>query len=332
MIAIQRLVLKKLDNPIPWSQLRNLEIKRDFVVVDLLEAQTKNFLYGPPGVGKTYLALQLAGCIAKGVPFLDTFNIPEAKRVLYVGAENPIIDLKERLLKQESGVGTLPDDLMLHSVFNLDLNTSSGFYRLNTWVEAYHSEVVILDPLYQLTSADESQLHSNNSLRKNMDKLITDYGILELFVHHPTKGSYNSFGQSYSRGLDDLRGAGWAMWLDTAMKIGGQADKPNRVLEFPKLRNAPPRGKMQIHFNGQTRLYEVTDRDTLDDLVQEIKSLGGSCLVPDLEERFRDKPGFSNIGRLIKELKTAERITVRTATKNEYSKPGRRPNVVDVVD
>lgn len=330
MIVIRKLVLKKLDSPIPWSKLRTLDIKRDFVVTDLLEAQTKNFIYGPPGVGKTYLALQLAGCIARGAPFLDTFPVPEAKQVLYVGAENPIVDLKERLLKQEGGAGPLPNDLMLHSVFDLNLNNLTGLARLEGWIKEYHVEVVILDPLYQLTSADESQLHSNNPLRKNMDRLIADYGILELFVHHPTKGSYNSFGQPYSRGLDDLRGAGWAMWLDSAMKIGGQADKPNRVLEFPKLRNAPPHGKIQIHFNGQTRLYEVTDRDTLDDLIQEIKNLGGSCLVPELEERLRDKPGFSNVGRLIKELKISERITVRTATKAEYGKSGRRPNVIEV--
>jgi hypothetical protein len=90
-----------------------------------------------------------------GIDFLDIFPIPEPKRVLYLGAELSEAALRERLLKMEDALPKHIDSLVVyvdHSL-NLDSTLGSGYKKIEGCIEEYAIEVVMIDPLYQFTSA-----------------------------------------------------------------------------------------------------------------------------------------------------------------------------------
>jgi len=78
--------------PLAWD----MEVgELEWAVDGLVAASSVTMISGDSGVGKSTLALQLAGCVAHGTAFLQR----EVKRrpVLYVDRENPLFVVKERL-------------------------------------------------------------------------------------------------------------------------------------------------------------------------------------------------------------------------------------------
>lgn len=67
----------------------------EWIIEDLLAASSVTLLSGDSGIGKSTLALQLAGCVAHGTPFLGRGIV--RRPVLYIDRENPLFVVQERL-------------------------------------------------------------------------------------------------------------------------------------------------------------------------------------------------------------------------------------------
>src|SRR5471032_881338 len=80
----------------------------------ILTSKSLVLLYGPRGVGKTFVALGIAWAAATGGRFLG-WQAPKPRRVVYIDGEMAAADLRDRLrlfgAPPEIGPGTMPDTL-----------------------------------------------------------------------------------------------------------------------------------------------------------------------------------------------------------------------------
>src|SRR6185437_13824590 len=69
---------------------------RELLLDPLISTQTLALLYGPRGIGKTFVALGIAWAAASGGSFLG-WRARQPRRVLYVDGEMAAVDMRQRL-------------------------------------------------------------------------------------------------------------------------------------------------------------------------------------------------------------------------------------------
>lgn len=173
---------------------------------------------GPPGVSKTTFALELAICLAAGLPFGDVVN-PEAPcRVLLAVIEDEIDEVRRRA---HAAVSTLADADHYRRLINENLKIvdisdcvpffvvspdgrvgeTKGFALLENTCALFRPDLVILDPLLELHTAEES---SNSLMRPVMKRLrgfASRHDCAVALIHHEAKSGEGN-------ALQRLRGAG----------------------------------------------------------------------------------------------------------------------------
>jgi hypothetical protein len=269
-----------------------------------------------------------------GIDFLDIFPIPEPKRVLYLGAELSEAALRERLLKMEDALPKHIDSLVVyvdHSL-NLDSTLGSGYKKIEGCIEEYGIEVVMIDPLYQFTSADETRMKETQSFRKTLDTLINRHDVSVVLIHHSTKEAYSSYGHQYSRGIDEMRGAGWAQWVDSVLKLGINRQDDTKQILFDKLRHAPRRPPVKVQFNPETFSFDAIDLTPEDKLIQVLWKNGGQMSTTDLKAKVQGYPGLKHVNRTVAAMEEKGQVRTRKSTKEEYNKPGAKPDMVELIN
>ena len=113
-----------------------------------LASDTAALVYGPPGIGKSFLALGIAWAVASGGSFLG-WRSPRPRRVLYVDGEMGAAEIGDRLAL----FGPLPERLSIvphdrPGGARLDLGTEDGIVRLMAaWNDP---QLLVLDTLTAL--------------------------------------------------------------------------------------------------------------------------------------------------------------------------------------
>lgn len=69
----------------------------DFVIEPILPVSNSGMIFAPTGVGKTYVMLYMAYCVAIGAPTCFVWDIPHARPVTYIDGEMDQLTLQERL-------------------------------------------------------------------------------------------------------------------------------------------------------------------------------------------------------------------------------------------
>src|SRR5476649_117536 len=117
--------------------------ERETILDPILSAKSLALLYGPRGLGKTFVALGIAWAAASGGSFLG-WRAHRRHRVVYVDGEMAAVDMRARLALFGSAPATL--DFMLSDMQTAcppDIGIQLGQLRL---LEAWgHPELVVLD-------------------------------------------------------------------------------------------------------------------------------------------------------------------------------------------
>lgn len=297
--------------PTSVGTLRTMNVERSWIVEGgVLTEHSKTIIYGETGTGKTFLGLQLAHAIASGTPFLDKFNVPIAKRVLYLSGENAIDDLKVRVLNFDKEFH-YSDEVMLYDTFDLDLAQAENMNVLRECVKEYNIDVVIIDPLYVFARVDEAKLLDVIGIEIALNRLIVDLDVSVVLLHHPTKSSFNTKGQSYDRGINELRGAGWAMWAECVIKMSGTAED-DRTLVFQKVRSGVTGKVVPLKWSENQVFSAKVNRKGNDFILDFIKTQSEDDVVymRDIRQAIdaNEIEGCQNLGRQLEALAKAGKI------------------------
>lgn len=169
-----------------------------------------NQIFATRGLGKTNLALGLAGSLATGRPCLR-FEPAKAANVLYVDGEMPLVQLQERI---RLFVGDVPsfryvnaEDLPGCRIPSLSVKDGKGQQAIIQAIETHETQVVIFDSLATLFRFETNDERSWIELEDFFKTLRQKYRLCVITLHHAGKAGLQ---RGHSRG-DDL--------LDVSIKL-----------------------------------------------------------------------------------------------------------------
>jgi hypothetical protein len=158
----------------------------DYIVDGLFEAGENVAIVGSAKAGKSFLALQLAICIAAGVPFL-AHAVPRPRRVLMANLEISARQYKRRTRAMVEAFD-IPREILAMNLFVENLkNEDITWAALRADALAVGAEVLMIDPFYQIFKGDEIDQESVIAAIDEM-KEIQKSGVTLIMVYHAPKG------------------------------------------------------------------------------------------------------------------------------------------------
>jgi hypothetical protein len=173
----------------------------------LLVKGTVAVFYGQPGLGKTWLLLQLACSLAAGRQWLGITTVQSS--VGYISLELPRYYLRERLLAIAERFRSSPDQSWLNKISvicrptlkgGFDLMDASTLPALRHWAKEHDLQTIIIDPLSRSHSMNENNAQEMGAVLQVAERLAAD-GPLVILNHHeghpnPELGSQHPRGSS----------------------------------------------------------------------------------------------------------------------------------------
>jgi hypothetical protein len=218
------------------AQLMAARLPQRAPILDpILSGKSLAMLYGPRGLGKTFVALSIAYAAASGTSFLG-WRAPRPHKVIYVDGEMAAIDMRQRLALLGPPPPTL-DFLLADLVPSSppDIATRQG----QTWLMENwgRPELVVLDNLSSLAGFRSGDPDDWNDLQRFL-MLQRRFGRAMLLVHHANKQGVQRGGNRKEDVLDlvigmrrpadyaPAEGARLEIHFDKARGLSGDAIEP----------------------------------------------------------------------------------------------------------
>ncbi len=197
----------------------------DPLIAGVLYRSTLAALYGPSGIGKSFVAMGMGMCVASGSWWQDR----EVRKgpILYVAAEGSFgLAQRRQAWMDHERVHNVEGDLWLPRAVNLlDPEWAAGLVELASDVNPY---LTVIDTVARsMQGGDENASRDMGSLIAAADALRFATGTTALLVHHTPRNADNL------RGHSSLEGA-----VDTAIEMRG--DDGNILLRCTKQKDAAP--------------------------------------------------------------------------------------------
>lgn len=169
--------------------------EREVIVPGVLDRQSLTMIFGPTGIGKSWLAMDLCRALATGTDFL-AWPVHAKYRCMLVDGEMPMQMLQHRmrLLKANklSHFGILPSEPLYLDGCPLNLHELAHQERMNKLLETLESEgkrqdVIVFDNLSSLARGHDE--NSNTDLDSLLEFFIAlrHLGYSVVVVHHAGK-------------------------------------------------------------------------------------------------------------------------------------------------
>jgi len=230
--------------PVTAAELLDMELPpRETLLAPVIPAGGLVLLYGPRGMGKTFVGLSIAYAVASGGPALR-WRAPKPRRVLYLDGEMPAATLQERLRRIVLGsVWQPPEDDFLRflpaDLFEMGLpNIASEEGRALLERHAKGVDLVILDNLSCLASGMRENEADDWQPMQDLLLRLRRAGVAVLVIHHAGKGGQQR-GTSRREDVmdtvialrrpedyDPQQGARFAVHLEKARGVMGEAAAP----------------------------------------------------------------------------------------------------------
>jgi hypothetical protein len=198
-----------------------------WLIEPILPEGALGMLFGPPGVGKTFLALGFAKAVAAGEDWLNHPVRPGT--VLYVAAEGAG-GLRKRLEALDVPKDTPSALFVIEPVY---LSTKEHRDELRQQLEARGAlasvRLIVIDTLAMSFTGDENSSQDIGGLMRGASELRAKTGATILFVHHSVKASAGRKNTPRERGSSALLGA-----VDTAMVLTEYNDQLRLICKKQK--------------------------------------------------------------------------------------------------
>lgn len=256
-----------------YHDLLSREWPQDVVIEGgILSVGDRLVLGGEPKSGKSILLAQMIRGLCLGTDFLG-FNIPKARRVLYVQAELREGRLKQRLLPWEkwatsSGI-VLPPDMFYIWSTNGPLYLTQPLpdkppadhplMKLYEEMDEIKPDVIVFDPLASFHDVNENDSREMKQLTEVVDRVKEHMDLAVVIAHHFRKGNVTDV-TAHVPLHDRIRGSSvMTAWADSIIAIfGNQNTKDTKHLEF-LLRDSDAHPERVLEYNGTTRAFDWYD-------------------------------------------------------------------------
>jgi hypothetical protein len=184
----------------------NMPIKPVAWLVDnYIEEDALTVMYGPPGKGKSFVALDLSCCIASGIPFHGHDVKPGV--VIYVAGEGHN-GIARRLHAWAQHNQTAVPELLFVSEAPTDLSSATNAAKVAEAVKQIAEAtgeapvLIVIDTMARNFGGDENSATDVGKFIRNVDALRRPWKATVLIVHHSGKD-----GERGARGSSALKGA-----------------------------------------------------------------------------------------------------------------------------
>lgn len=204
------------DEPISVLALSKSDVKPPERIVDPILPVGLTLLVSPPKIGKSFLAGNLAFCVAEGLPMFGRFRCPR-RNVLFFDLEQNSAYAKERWAAiseyQPAGV---------FLKFDLPRLDRGGLDALKGFLDRNEYGLVIIDVLsliWPISGSKANAYYAEYETLSTLHRLANDRSIAIVAVHH-TNRTQNDDSFARVSGTNAMTGAVGAVWL-LSRKRGG---------------------------------------------------------------------------------------------------------------
>jgi hypothetical protein len=184
-------------------------------------------LAGPPKVGKSWLALQMAMAVAIGGKLFD--QAVQKGKVLYLALEDPPRRLQQRMNKMSWPLGSNAEFLNLKS-FQTQVHylNSGGTIQLTNRIKELHYTLVVIDTLSRAIAGDQNDVALMTKALSPLQSIPQDLncGIILIDHHKKTKN------QSSDVIADVLGSTAKGAVVDTVIGLYRERGKPGARLDI----------------------------------------------------------------------------------------------------
>ena len=222
----------------------------------LLIPQGKMIIFGPYKSWKSMTAIDLAFKLSTGNPWLGFKTT--LSTVLVIQLEIPKAEYQKRVNKYCFGNQLSPlNNLFLVSIRNLKLDKGWGIALLEQWIAETKANIVIVDPIFKVSSGRLTDEYDVRQLEDRLDDVIERHKVSFVLIHHEGK-DWVIDGERYDRGADASFGSVFfGAWVDSHIELRAEAEGSNKVvMRFPLLRLAEDEIKpIRIEINRSNLVF-----------------------------------------------------------------------------
>ncbi len=164
-----------------------------------------SILAGDGGIGKSWLALHLALCVANGTKFLGRFQITQGK-VLIIDEEGSETSTRLRCenLHASTPIVNRNLDIRISENSGINIDNDDDFEWLLKTVKEFCPSLVIIDSLIRVHNKDENSANEMQGVLRQAKRLAHECNTSILFVHHTSK-PFQGRQKTSVRGSTDIR-------------------------------------------------------------------------------------------------------------------------------
>jgi len=203
--------------------LANPPAPPSWLVQDILPKRARFLIAGPPKVGKSWVTLELALCVATGRRVFDAFETKRPGRVMVISLELGEADLYyrvQRLNDRELAAGRIR--FCTDPMFRLTDKRSVEW--LISEGKSFSPDLILIDPLFSAFDGDENSAKDMRPALQGLDQIRYELKTSVAVTHHLRKRQQGNL-QAYT--WDDIRGSGaLAGWFDSAMLLTPRSEDP----------------------------------------------------------------------------------------------------------
>lgn len=258
------------------------------------------FVGGPPKVGKSWLALEIALAVGSGAACMGWFPVHERGPVLVYCVEDGRSRVRTRMhglcAARRVDFDRLPVGWL--DVDRLALDRPGDQLRLEATVRKTKARMLILDPLVRLHRGDETSSRDMSLLLSFLRGLQQEHGVAVLLVHHTRKAPVQDPGQGL-RGSGDLHA-----WGDSNLYYTKGADHHVLTIEH---RSEPAHEPLHVDLLGSPPHLAIGGRAHQSDS-ERVLSLLSACPLNRTDLRDRLAIRNERLGEVLQQLEANGKI------------------------
>jgi len=253
------------------KQINAIPGLKNWICEGLLLKNGLGLITGRPGTGKTQLALQFAADLSAGrEKFLDYSLSGKPLKVLFLSLEMSHYQLQQfttPLAKRYQGTDL--DNLVVYGKGEpVYMNQEAGQRLVDSWMDEYKPDVVIIDSLSQATSglSDDDEMSKMFAFLKALRRY---HSFALVFIHHHRKKANDAQSRKQANTQSDIYGSYQiAATIDFALDLEDRGDENGYLdLHLLKARFRPVGDTEKISRDNDLHFHLTENLDLLRDQI-----------------------------------------------------------------